>query len=184
MQIGVRLVGGEQARARLAAVGRKVEPVMRGALNTTANKARTERYVKPLGKALKGARVRAAMKVKRANSKRLNSRIIPSSSGVVITNYKAWGYDILSPIRARLWVRAPNGFVNPASAGKVPWNTRSKKARAAGKNAFAHRRLAMGPSVAYWFKTLSGPQTVRWINAYLQQEFEKRLSADIAKGPR
>jgi hypothetical protein len=187
MQVNVRLHGLELAKARLAEVNKKVDPVLRGALNTTATKARGERYVKPLGKTLKGARVRAAMKVKRANSRRLNSRIIPSSSGVLLMNYRAWGFDPINPTRARLWVRAPNGrkvaagFVNPSSAGKLPWNTRGKKARAAGKKAFDHRRLAMGPSVAYWFKALTDAQTIRWINGYLQQEFEARIRKEIAK---
>lgn len=188
MQVNVRMVGLELAQRRLAEVGRKVDPVLRGALNTTATKARAERYVKPLSKSLKGARVRSAMRVKRANTRRMESRIIPSSSGVLLLNYQVWGFDTLSPTRARLWVRAPNGrkvaagFVNPSSAGKLPWNTRGKKAKAAGKKAFDHRRLAMGPSVAYWFKRLSGSQTIRWTNIFLQQEFEKRMRKELAKG--
>lgn len=187
MQFSIKLHGLEMAKARLAEVGKNVEPVLRGALNTTATKARGERYVKPLGKALKGARVRAAMKVKRARRGRMDSRIIPSSSGVLLMNYRAWGFDPINQTRARLWVRAPNGrkvaagFVNPSSAGKLPWNTRGKKAKAAGKKAFDHRRLAMGPSVAYWFKALTDAQTIRWVNGYLQQEFEKRIRKEVAK---
>ena len=190
MELGIRVVGMEAARARLAEQGRKVEPVLRGALNTTAAKTRAERYVKPLSSTLKGARVRKAMKVKRANSKRSEARIIPSSSGVPIQYYKTWGYDPIDATHARLWVRAPNGrkvaagFVNPSSAQKLPWNTRSKKARQAGKNAWEHKRLALAPSVAYWFKALSAPDTVRWVSAYLQQEFEKRIRRELAKGPR
>ncbi len=187
MQLSVKIVGLEMARARLAEQGRKVDPVLRGALNTAANKGRTERYVKPLGSALKGARVRRALKVKRANTRHLNARIIPSSSGVLLQNYRTWGYDPIDATRARLWVRGPGGrkvaagFVNPSSAGKLPWNTRSKRARLAGKKAFDHRRLALGPSAAYWFKQLSGNATVRWINIFLQQEFERRIKRELAK---
>lgn len=190
MQVNVRFTGLEMARARLAEVHRKVDPVLRGALNTTATKVRTERYVKPLGSTLKAARTRSALRVKRANSRRMESRIIPSSSGVLLQNYRVWGFDPISPTRARLWVRGPRGqkvaagFINPASAQKIPWNTRGKRARAAGKNAWEHRRLAMGPSAAYWFKQLTDTQTIRWTNTFLRQEFEKRIQREVAKGAR
>ncbi len=36
MRAPIRLVGVEQAQARLLEAGRRVDPVMRGALNTTA----------------------------------------------------------------------------------------------------------------------------------------------------
>ena len=190
MQVNVRLVGMEFAQARLAEVNRKVDPVLRGALNTTATKTRAERYVKPLRGTLKAARTRSALRVKRANTRRMESRIIPSSSGVLLQNYQVWGYDAISPTRARLWVRGPNGrkvaagFVNPASAQKLPWNTRSKRARSAGKNAWQHKQLAMGPSAAYWFKQLTDNQTIRWTNTFLQQEFERRIKREVAKGAR
>ena len=91
MQVGIKLVGHEQASARLQAIGRAVEPVVRGALNTTAGQARTQRYIKPmrslfrasvLGARLGNADLRGKLALKRANSKRLNARIIPSSAGV------------------------------------------------------------------------------------------------------
>ena len=188
ISMNVKLVGVEQAQLRLREAGAKVEPVMRGALNTTATKTRAERYVRPMSGTLKGARVRAALRVKRANSRRLNSRIIPSSSGVLVVNYRNWGFDVLSPTRARIWVTGPNGrkvaagFVNPSSAHKLPLSTRSVRAK--GAKTYNYQRalqLAQGPSVAYWFKQLSGGQTIRWINAFLQQEFEKRIRREIAR---
>lgn len=188
MQVGIRVVGLEQARARLEAAGRKVEPVLRGALNTAATKGRSERYVKPLGKSIAGPRVRKAMRIKRANSRRLESRIIPSSSGVLVVNYRTWGYEQLSATRARIWVRGPNGrkvaagFVNPASVNRLPLSTRSSKTR--GAKVYAYRRalqLAQGPSTAYWFKQLTNTRTIAWVNAYLQQEFARRLRKELNK---
>ena len=188
ISMSLRLSGVEQAVRRLNDVGAKVEPVMRGALNTTATQGRTQRYVRPMSRTIKPQRLRAALKVKRANSRRLNARIIPSSSGVLVVNYRNWGFDVLSPTRARIWVTGPNGrkvaagFVNPSSAHKLPLSTRSVRAK--GAKTYNYQRalqLAQGPSVAYWFKQLSGGQTIRWINAFLQQEFEKRIRREIAR---
>lgn len=134
------------------------------------------------------------MKIKRANTKRLNARVIPSSSGVLVLNYKTWGFDPINETRAVIWVRGVNGkkvaagFVNPSSKGKLPWATRSTK-RTTSRSGKARnyryewdqRRLAMGPSVAYWFRQLSGAATINWTNAFLQQEFERRIRREIAK---
>ena len=193
MQVGVRVVGGELAARRLAEQGRSVVPVLRGTLNTGATAARSERYVKPLRGTIKPARTRKAMRVKRANSRRLNSRVIPSSSGVLVLDYQGWGFDVIDATRARVWVKGPNGkkvaagFLNPSSNKKLPLATKSSRARnkASGPKAYAYRLpigAAMGPSVAYWFKQLSGNQTVRWINIFLQKEFEKRIKRELAKG--
>lgn len=180
MDLSVRVVGLEQARAQLLAAGKKVDPVLRGALNTTATKSRSERYVKPLGKTIAGPRLRRALRVKRANSRRMNARIIPSSSGVAVVNYRTWGVDRIDATRARIWVAGPNGrkiaagFVNPSSSNRLPLSTRKGRAKAS-------LRLAQGPSVAYWFKQLSGGQTIAWVNAYLQQEFRKRMNRELSK---
>lgn len=188
LNVNVRLIGGELARRQLADQGKKIDPVIRASLNSTGTKARTERYIKPMRGSIKPARLRSAMKVKRANTRRLESRIIPSSSGITLLNYNTWGYDAIDATRARLWVRGPSGrkvaagFVNPSSAQRLPWDTRSKRARQNKANAWEHRRLAMGPSAAYWFKQLSGTQTIRWVNTYLQQEFAKRLRKELRRG--
>ena len=187
MQVKLKLTGMDQAMRQLQAAGKKVDPILRGALNTTATKTRSDRYVAGLKGTLKGARVRSALKVKRANSRRMNSRIIPSSSGILLLNYQSWGYDPIDATRARLWVRAPNGrkvaagFVNPSSVGKLPWNTRSKMGRGSNEAAWRARRLAMGPSAAYWFKKLTTNQTIRWVNAYLQQEFTRRMRKELSR---
>lgn len=191
MQIRVELHGVELAKARLAQVGRNIDPALRGALNTTGTKARTERYVKPMSGAVKPQRLRRALKLKRARRGRMDSRIIPSSSGILVVNYRTWGYEEITPTRARIWVRGPNGrkiaagFVNPSSSHKLPWATRSNKTK--GAKTYTYKRalqLAQGPSAAYWFKQLSGADTVRWVNAYLLREFERRISIEIAKGAR
>lgn len=189
MQLSVRVTGQEFARARLAQVGRSVDPVMRGALNTTATQSRAQRYIKPISVALAAPRLRRSIRIKRANTRRMNARVIPSSSGVPVVHYRSWGFDPIDKTRARIWVRGPNGrkvaagFVNPASAGKLPWSTRSSKAGKGGRN-YTYKRslqLAQGPSTAYWFKQFSGAETVRWVNTFLQQEFEKRIRREVAR---
>lgn len=187
MQISVRLEGLPMARARLDEIGKRVDPVMRGALNTTATRSRRERYVKPMGRSLKSRRLNSALKIKRANTRNMNARIIPSSSAILVLNYRTWGYDVLTPTRARIWVLSPSGkktaagFVNPASAQKLPWSTRSKKST--GKRDYVYRgwKTAMGPSAAYWFKQLTDSGTVRWVNTFLAQEFERRIRQEIMK---
>jgi hypothetical protein len=187
--LSVRVVGLEHAQARLAEVGRKVDPVLRGALNTTAAKARAVRFVKPMAKSIGGKRLRAALKVKRANTRRLESRIIPSSSGIPVLEYAAWGVEPIDKTRARVWVRGPQGqkvaagFVNPAGRGQKPLSTRSSKTTAKGKT-YAYQRAvgpALGPSAAYWFKQLSGTDSINWVNAFLQQEFSKRMRKELAR---
>lgn len=186
MQVQIKVYGTEMAMARLAEVGRKLDPVLRGALNTTATKARTERYVSPLRGTLKPQFVRQSMRIKRARRGLMNSRIIPSSSGVPVTRYAAWGFDPIDKTRARLWVRGPNGrkiaagFVNPSSVAKQPWRTKRVSFRITNNPL----KPALGPSVAYWFKALTGGPTITWTNLFLQREFEKRLQREIAKGAR
>lgn len=186
MQVSVKISGLEMAQARLAEVSRKIDPVLRGALNTTATQARTVRYVSPLRSALPTAFSRRAMRLKRARGRLTNARIIPSSSGVPVTRYLGWGYSKISTTRARIWVRGPNGhkvaagFVNPSSFSRMPWSTRIK-VRGAPKGFLSP---ALGPSVAYWFKQLTDSQTIRWTNTFLQQEFELRIRREIAKGGR
>lgn len=69
---------------------------------------------------------------------------------------------------------------NPSSFSRMPWSTRIK-VRGAPKGFLSP---ALGPSVAYWFKQLTDNQTIRWTNIFLQQEFEKRIRQEIAKGAR
>lgn len=187
--LDIRITGLAQAQARLAAVGRSVEPVLRGALNTTAAKARAERFVKPMAKSISGKRLRSALKVKRANTRRLESRVIPSSSGVSVLHYLSWGAEPIDKTRARIWVRSPTGrkiaagFVNPSSLHALPLATRSSKTAKRGKTYTYKRGLipAMGPSTAYWFKQLADAGTIRWTNTFLQQEFEKRIRKELAR---
>ena len=192
MNVTVKLLGLKEAERQLQALAKKVDPVLRGALNTTATKTRTERFVKPLTQTIRPQRVRAALKVKRARRGRMDARIIPSSSGVLVVNYRTWGFDVIDATRARIWVRGPRGrkiaagFVNPSSSQKLPLSTRSSKTTARGKT-YAYRRalqLARGPSTAYWFKQLATTQTIKWTSDYLQAEFAKRLQKEIDKGPR
>ena len=193
MNLGVRLVGRELAQARLAAIGRSVDPVARGAVNTTATRSRAERYVKPLAGTIDAPRLRRALRVKRANSRRMDARIIPSSSGVLVVNYRQWGFDVIDSTRARIWVAGPSGkkiaagFVNPSSRQRLPLSTRSGKtvqSKAGGQRTYAYQRalqLAQGPSVAYWFRQFTDAGTIRWTNIFLQQEFERRIRREIAK---
>ncbi|MBA1227837.1 hypothetical protein [Stutzerimonas stutzeri] len=200
MRLSIKVSGLELAQARLAEVGRQVDPALRGALNTTATKARTERYVKRmrgvfktsrLGSRLGNADVRGKISIKRARRGRMNSRIIPSSSGVRVDDYSRWFFEWISPTRARVFVfglrgrKLAAGFVNPASIGQRPLSTRGDK-RVGAKQYRRNLKLqaAMGPSMAYWFKQLTDGQTIRWTNIVLQQEFERRIKREIAKGVR
>ncbi|GMQ53505.1 hypothetical protein [Halopseudomonas aestusnigri] len=190
MKLGVKLQGTSFARAQLATVNRKVDPVLRGALNTTATKTRTQDYVKPIGPILKssllgrqlsGADTRGKIRIKRARRGMMNARVIPSSSGIRVDDYKRWVFEALSATRGRVYVyglrgqKLAAGFVNPSSNRQTPLSTRIKRGKISA---------ALGPSIAYWFKQLSTPQMQRRTNAFLQREFERRLRAEIAKGIR
>lgn len=190
------LIGGELAKARLAAVGRQIEPVVRGTLNSTATQARAKLYVAPMLGAFGSRRfLNRSMVVKRANTRRLNARVIPSSSGVEVTNYKSWSYEAINATRARIFVIGPGGrkiaagFVNPSSRSKLPLATRSQRARTSRKalpqiTSYRYNwglSEALAPSIAYWFKQLTSSNSIRWVNTFLQQEFERRIRREIAK---
>lgn len=192
MRMSVELRGVDFAKATLASIGKNVDPVVRGALNATATAARREVYVrKMLGTFLRRRFMNDRMKLKRANRGRMNARIIPSGSGVDVLNYKRWGFDPIDKTRAIVWVTGPNGkkvaagFVNPASSGRLPWATRSSKTvvRAGRSRNYVYewrnRSIAMGPSVAYWFKIITTQGSIRWTNAFLQKEFERRIRREL-----
>lgn len=191
MEMKVRLQGLPLAKAQLATVGRSVDPVMRGALNTTATTTRRERYTSRLRGVLPARQVNRRLVIKRARRGRMESRIIPSSSGIPVTDYSRWGFDPIDATRARVWIMGPNGkkiaagFVNPSSRGRRPLRTRSEKRTARRTYTYqAALQEALAPSAAYWFKQFSGQDTVRWVNAFLRREFERRIKAELAKGPR
>ncbi|MDP2446594.1 hypothetical protein [Pseudomonas sp.] len=201
MNVTIQVMGLKQAQKQLADQGKKVDGVLRGALNSTATKGRTERYVKPMSKLFKSsvlgsrlgnADVRGKLTIKRARRGRMNSRIIPSSSGVRVDDYRRWIFEVLAPTRARLYVyglrgrKVAAGFVNPASSRQAPLSTRNSKTTARGKTYARKKALsaAIGPSTAYWFKQLTTSQTLRWTSDFLQQEFAKRMQLEIDKGVR
>lgn len=198
MKVTVRVMGLKQAQKQLEDQAKKVDPVLRGALNTTAAKVRTERYVKlmrgifkssVLGRSLSSADLRGKIRLKRARRGLMNSRIIPSGSGVRVDDYRRWIFEVLAPTRARVYVyglrgrKVAAGFVNPASNAQKPLRTRSSKTTARGKT-YAYKKAlgaAIGPSTAYWFKQLTTSQTLRWTTDFLQEEFAKRLTKELAK---
>ena len=198
MNVTIRVMGLKQAQKQLEAQAKKVDPVLRGALNSTATKGRTERYVKPMRKLFKssvlGARLgnadlRGKITIKRARRGRMNSRIIPSSSGVRVDDYRRWVFEVLTPTRARIHVyglrgrKVAAGFVNPASSRQAPLRTKSSKTTARGKTRTYKKALsaAIGPSAAYWFKQLTTQQTIRWHSDFLQQDFARRFEKESAK---
>lgn len=198
MKVTIQVMGIREAHKKLEAQGKKVDPVLRGSLNTTATKTRAQRYVKPmkrlfkssvLGARLGGADLRGKLTIKRARRGRMNSRIIPSGSGVRVDDYRRWVFEAIDPTRARIHVyglrgrKVAAGFVNPSSAQQAPLSTRSSKTTARGKT-YAYKRAlqaARGPSTAYWFKQLTTSQTLKWVSDFLQVEFEKRMVKEIAK---
>jgi hypothetical protein len=188
VRVSVNPVGFAAASRKLSEAGRKIDPALRGALNTTATKTRSERFVKPLRTTIKGKRLRSALKVKRANSRRMESRIIPSSSGVPVPQYAKWGYDAIDATRARIWVMSPSGkkiaagFVNPSSTGRKPLISRtSRQGRSAAYTYNKKLQEAIGPSAAFWFKQLADLGTIRWTNAFLQKEFQRRIIKELNK---
>lgn len=188
LQVSVSAYSVTAASRQLRESGRKIDPVLRGALNTTATKTRAEQYVRPLRTTVRGKRLRQSLVIKRANRRWMQSRIIPSSAGIKVSEYSKWGYDPIDATRARIWVMGPNGrkiaagFVNPSSAGKKPLRTRSEARQRSRTYTYSTGLTeALGPSAAYWFRQLSDGQTVRWVNRFLQQEFERRVRRELLK---
>lgn len=203
---GIRLSIGQkgfkEAQQQLASLGRKIEPVLRGALDNTAVEARKRRYTPIISQMFKGkAFVNKRIVIKRVNLKRgrIDARLIPSSAGVYVTEYRKWGYQSIDSTRARILVgsfkghKIAAGFVNPSSLGRQPWRTRSERARNLKKPPkFDNRKSyrygvggldhALGPSVAFYFKRLTNVATLKYINQHLQAEFQRRLRKELLKG--
>lgn len=189
--LAIQVQGLELAKRRLEEAGRKIDPVLRGALNTTATKSRQNYYTKALSPAIGGPRTRRAIRVKRARRGLMNARLIPSAAGIPVPYYKGWWFEPINLTRARVWVRGPDGmkvaagFVNPSSKNQLPLATRSAKAKRGGgeyRKNYKQLQLALGPSAAYWFRKLTTAKTVRFVNADLQREFERRIVREISKG--
>lgn len=195
----VRLEGVAAAEETLKRIGKKIDPVIRGTVNTTATQVRKQRYNAPLRSVFPSGMINKGIVIKRANSKRKDARLIPSSSGIQVTQYKHWTYLKIDGTRARIVVtglygrKLAAGFVNPMSRKRAPLSTRSSKARVLknpSKNRTPHIKSyvyahplgeAMGPSLAYWFKLLTTPTTIRWTNVFLQQELWRRVRVELAK---
>ncbi|AYF88628.1 hypothetical protein D6Z43_16265 [Pseudomonas sp. DY-1] len=194
MRVQIGLEGVKLAKARLDAVGKSVDPILRGTLNTTVRWARRGIYLKELRSVFpQRSWLNKKLKIKLAGTRRLNARIIPSGSGIEVRSRRGWGYRELSGTRARIYVpdvdggrKLAAGFVNPGSKKKEPLSTRSERARNLKKPPKHDQRKtyrygyhspqpALGPSVAYYFKRLTTLKRVRMINTYAQQDFEKRV---------
>jgi len=140
--------------------------------------------------------------IKRVNALkgRFDARLIPSSAGVYVTEYRRWGYQAIDATRARILVgsfkghKVAAGFVNPSSFARQPLATRSSVTRHVKKRGgrFTYNygagpgglMPAMGPSVAWFFKRLTNVTTVRWVNRRLEQEFQRRMRRELSKGAR
>ncbi len=201
LRIGISAQGFDAAKKQLASLGRSIEPVLRGALDSTATEVRKRKYTPEIAKMFKSRGwVNKRIIIKRVNARkgRLDARIIPSGAGVYVTEYRRWGYQVISPTRARILVgsfkghKVAAGFVNPASLGKQPWATRSSRVRKLKKPARYDQRKAyvyntglqpaMGPSVAFYFRRLTNVATVGYANRYLSAEFQRRYRRALLRG--
>ena len=202
LRLGISAEGLDAARRQLESLGRRVEPVLRGAIDTTAMDVRKTRYTAQIARMFKGRSwVNKRIVVKRVNMRkgRFDARLIPSSSGVPVTEYRKWGYQTISPTRARILVgsfkghKVAAGFVNPSSFARQPLATRSASTKNVKKRGgeFTYSygagtqsgvMPAMGPSVAWFFKQLTSATTVKYANQKLQQEFARRLRKELLKG--
>lgn len=198
LRIGIRPEGFAAAKRQLESIGRQIEPVLRGALDTTAADARQRRYTPHIAPMFRGRSwVNKRIIVKRVNARkgRFDARLIPSSAGVYVTEYKRWGYQAIDKTRARILVgsfkghKVAAGFVNPSSFARQPLATRTSVRREVkkrgGQHAYTYQyhapKPAMGPSVAWFFKQLTSVTTMRWINRRLEQEFQRRLRRELLK---
>lgn len=199
LRIGVRAEGFEAAKRQLASQGKSVDPALRGALDTTATETRKRRYTPQIAPMFRGRSwVNKRIVIKRVNVRkgRFNARLIPSSSGVFVTEYRRWGYQAIDKTRARILVgsfkghKVAAGFVNPSSFARQPLATRQavtrnvKKRGGAFTYSYGNGQLqpAIGPSVAFFFKRLTNVATVRWVNRRLEVEFQRRVRRALLRG--
>lgn len=202
LKIGVRPVMLDAARKQLASQGKSVDPALRGALDTTASETRQRRYTPIIAPMFKGRSwVNKRIVIKRVNTlkRRFDARLIPSSAGVYVTEYRRWGYQAIDKTSARILVgsfkghKIAAGFVNPSSFGRQPWATRSSVTRFVKKRGgnFTYTyeagtksglMPAMGPSIAWFFKRLTTVTTIRWVNRRLEIEFQRRVRRALLRG--
>ncbi|WP_271194545.1 hypothetical protein [Pseudomonas turukhanskensis] len=187
VRIGVTALGTESARRQLASLGKSIDPVLRGTLDTTVGNVRKTKYTPEIAKMFKSRGwVNKRLIIKRVNAKkgRFDARLIPSSAGVYVNEYRKWGYQLVTPTRARILVgsfkghKVAAGFVNPASLGRQPWSTRSGKKSRQSKELVA----AMAPSVAFYFKRLTNSATLTYTNRFMSAEFQRRYRRELLKG--
>lgn len=202
MRLGISQKGFEAAQKQLERQGKSIDPVLRGTLNTTVADVRKRRYTKVLAPMFRGSSwVNKRIIIKRVNLQkgRFDARLIPSSAGVYVTEYRRWGYQVIDQTRARIFVgvfkgsKIAAGFVNPSSFARQPLATRSSVTRNVKKRGGAFTYTygtgtqsglmpAMGPSVAFYFKRLTTASTITWSNRRLQQEFQRRIRRELLRG--
>ncbi len=199
MKLTLSALDVKQAREDLAKLNRRIDPVVRGTLNTTVTTARKTELLPDLSRIIGGGRrnINRRLIIKRAGSKRTNARLIPSSSGVLVEQYKKWGFNAVDPTRGIVWVQGITGrkiaagFVNPKGSKRKPLRTASRRTASVGKLGGAQRTYrygtakpepALGPSVAYWFHLMMTGAKLNKIQQILVNEFDRRLQAEIAKG--
>lgn len=190
MEMRVGIKGVDAAIRELERKQKRVTPILRGTLNSTATKTRTERFVKPLSRYLAAKNTRSAIRHRRADRRELVARLVPSGKSVPVANYKQWGFENAGhPTRARIWVMGPKGrktaagFVNPASKHQLPlatWFTRQKKGQVT-RHSRKSLQPAPGLSVAYWFKGLMTPSTLVWTQRFMQKELMRRIEKELNK---
>lgn len=183
MEYRVRIDGLERAVKQFEGLGRKMDPVMRGTLNTTATQSRSKQFMPKLQKVIPNkAFLRKRLVVKRAGRNRNDSRLIPSSSGIPLHYFADWVALRVAPTRAKIFVRGINGrrlaagFINPSSKKQLPLRTRGFR----GANGNVYKE-ALGPSLAAFFRQVTNADSYRWINQFLQAEFERRMKKELAK---
>lgn len=199
LRMGVRAESFAAAKLQLASLGKSVDPALRGALDNTATETRKRRYTPLIAPMFRGRSwVNKRIIIKRVNARkgRFDARLIPSSAGVYVTEYKRWGYQAIDQTRARILVgsfkghKVAAGFVNPSSFGRQPLATRQsvtrnvKKRGGAFTYSYGNGQLqpAIGPSVAWFFKRLTSVTTVRWVNKHLDAEFQRRVRRALLRG--
>lgn len=199
LRIGITAKGFEAAQRQLESLGKSIDPVLRGSLDSTAVDVRKRRYTPEIAKMFKGRSwVNKRIVVKRVNLRkgRFDARLIPSSAGVYVTEYRRWGYQAIDATRARILVgsfrghKVAAGFVNPSSFARQPLSSRSSVTRnvkrRGGAFTYSYDKEslgpAIGPSVAFFFKRLSGVATIKYANRKLQVEFQRRLRRELLRG--
>lgn len=180
MGYDVYIEGADRLQSLIGALDKEVKRAEVNAVNAMATLARKE-IAQEIGSdtGISSTYVRRSMRISRGSQRLPVARVVPSSAGVPVNEYRYRARATSVPTRAQILVgfvggeKVAAGFINPLSRHKLPLRSRSHKAK------LPKPEIAYGPSIASAFKLLINDDKLSGYQARVAEIFEEKLALQM-----